>query len=126
MKKIIIASLAGLISFSAVAANNTDWTKLKSKKQTTLGLYMTPSQANEYMEKHADKALFIDVRSRPEVNFLGMPTSANANVPYMKLNDWYSWNAKKKNFNMEVNSDFTASIAEQVKAKGLTKMTHLS
>ena len=121
MKKLLILSLTGLLSLSVQAAGNSDWSKLKSKKQTTLGLYMTPTQASDYMKQNADKALFVDVRSRPEVNFLGMPKSANANVPYMKLNDWYSWNAKKKNFNMEVNSDFAVSIADQVKVKGLTK-----
>lgn len=121
MKKLFILFSAGLLSLSVQASENTDWSKLKSKKQTTLGLYMTPTQANDYMKKHADKALFIDVRTRPEVNFLGMPNTASANVPYMKLNDWYSWNAKKKNFDMEVNSDFAVSILEQVKSKGLTK-----
>ena len=121
MKKLLILSLTGLLSLSVQAAGNSDWSKLKSKKQTTLGLYMTPTQASDYMKQNADKALFVDVRSRAEVNFLGMPKSANANVPYMKLNDWYSWNAKKKNFNMEVNSDFAVSIADQVKVKGLTK-----
>ena len=121
MKKLLVLTLAGLLSLSVQAAGNSDWSKLKSKKQTTLGLYMTPTQASDYMKQNADKALFVDVRSRAEVNFLGMPKSANANVPYMKLNDWYSWNAKKKNFNMEVNSDFAVSIADQVKVKGLTK-----
>jgi len=121
MMVLIATIVSGLIAFSVQAESNTDWTKLKAKKQTELGLYMTPQQASSYMEKHADKALFIDVRSRPEVNFLGMPTVASANIPYMKLTDWYSWNAKKNNFDMEVNSDFAASVEARVKDKGLSK-----
>jgi len=113
--------MVGLISFSIQADTANDWTKLKSKKKTDLGLYMTPQQAYAYMKKNEGKALFIDVRSRPEVNFLGMANIANANVPYMKLNDWYSWNEKKKNFNMDVNSEFAAEIERHVKVSGLTK-----
>ena len=66
-----------------------------------LKLYMTPQQAFETMQKEGEKTIFVDVRTREEVNFLGMPTVADANIPYMKLNEWFAWNTKKKNFQME-------------------------
>jgi len=121
MMIICCTMMAGLIAFSVQAGVNTDWSKLKAKKQTKSGLYMTPEQAYTFIEKNGDKATFIDVRSRPEVNFLGMPTVANANVPYMKLADWYSWNAKKHNFNMELNPEFSQTIESRVKERGLSK-----
>jgi rhodanese-related sulfurtransferase len=55
------------------------------------------------------------------VNFLGMPTTADANVPYMVMNEWYAWNHKKNNFKMEVNSDFADDVAKRMKEKGLSK-----
>lgn len=121
LKTILTIITAGILSLSVQAETNSDWSNLKSKKQTKLGLYMTPNQASNYMKKHESKALFIDVRTRPEVNFLGMPTVASSNIPYMKMNDWYSWNAKKKNFNLDVNSEFSSTVEELVKTKGLTK-----
>lgn len=119
--KVTAIVLSVFIAFSAQAATNNNWSKLKAKKKTDLGLYMTPKQAFTHMNKKASKSLLIDVRSRAEVNFLGMPTVASANIPYMKLNDWYSWNAKKKNFNLDVNSEFAADIANKVKVNGLSK-----
>jgi len=118
---IFSAIMAGLIAFSVQAEINTDWSKLNVKKQTKSGLYMTPEQAYKFMKNNGDKATFIDVRSRPEVNFLGMPTVANANVPYMKLAELYSWNDKKHNFNMELNPEFAQTIDSRVKERGLSK-----
>jgi len=120
MRSILLSSLFCLIMASNLAVAN-DWSSLSKKKQTTLGLYMTPQQAFETMKKDGDKVLFVDVRTREEVNFLGMPTVADANIPYMKLNEWFAWNAKKKNFKMEVNSDFSDDIADRIASKQMTK-----
>jgi len=109
------------MAFSVNALAESDWSKLPKKKQTQLGLYMSPSQAHNVMAKEGDKTLFIDVRTREEVNFLGMPTSADANIPYMKLNEWMAWNEKKGNFKMEVNSEFSDVIEERIASKNLSK-----
>ena len=120
MHSIIVTLILSLmVSFNAANAN--DWSNLSKKKQTTLGLYMTPKQAFDTMQKDSENVLFVDVRTREEVSFLGMPTVADVNVPYMKLNEWFNWNSKKKNFKMEVNSDFTDVITERMNRKQLTK-----
>jgi rhodanese-related sulfurtransferase len=103
------------------SVNAADWSSLPKKKQTKLGIYMTPAEANAYMQENGKKSFFIDVRTRAEVNFLGTPTVADANIPYMKLNEWYAWNDKKGRFKMEVNSEFEGEVAKRVAAKGLTK-----
>jgi len=118
MRFLIILALA--LSTSIASASN-DWSSLPKKKQTSLALYMTPEQAYTTMKTDSENALFVDVRTREEVNFLGMPTVADANIPYMKLNEWFSWNTKKKNFKMEVNSDFADDIADKVASKQLDK-----
>ena len=110
-----------ILIFTTTAANANDWSKLSQKKQTTLGLYMTPQQALDTMKSQPDNTLFIDVRTREEVNFLGMPTVADANIPYMKLNEWFNWNEKKKNFKMEVNSEFIDDITNRLTNKNLSK-----
>ena len=114
-----VALVAAAMSCSVAAGN--EWSKLPKKKQTKLGLYMTASQAYDLVKKDAKNVVFLDVRTRAEVNFLGAPVAVDANVPYMKLNEWYAWNEKKNNFKMEVNSDFADDVADQVAAKGLKK-----
>ena len=121
-KKLAVSAVALsaslLVAQSALAVESSD---LPKKKRTTLELYMTPVEAYEFVTQKADKSLFLDVRTRTEVNFLGMPTNADANVPYMVMNEWYAWDAKKNSFKMEVNSDFADKVAERLEAKGLSK-----
>ena len=50
-----------------------------------------------------------------------MPSNADANVPYMLMNEWFAWNAKKNSFKMEVNSDFADEVAKRLAEKGLNK-----
>lgn len=107
-----------LVSTAVFAA---DATNLPKKKTTTQGLYLTSTEAYDLLQKEANKALFVDVRTRAEVNFLGMPTIADANIPYMKLSEWYAWDEKKKNFKMELNDQFLFKIKERLAAKGLSK-----
>lgn len=119
-RTLTLISVFAIIFASAVAYAITN-PELPKKKQTTLGLYMTSKEAINYLNKKADSSLFVDVRSRAEVNFLGTPTLIDANIPYMELNEWYAWNSKKSNFKMEVNSDFASEIARRMKEKGLSK-----
>ena len=117
--KLFLAALLALFaSQSAFAVDSAD---LPKKKRTKLELYMTPVDAYEFVTKNADKSLFLDVRTRTEVNFLGMPTNVDANVPYMVMNEWYAWDSKKNTFKMEVNSDFADKVAERLAEKGLSK-----
>lgn len=90
------------------------------KMQTKLGLYFTPAQAYEQIQKNGDKTLFIDVRDPIEVNFTGMPAVADANVPF-KFADTTKFNLKKKQFNMVKNKNFVTDVDDRLKAKGLTK-----
>lgn len=88
-------------------------------KRSQIGLYLTSAEAYEMALKEKEALLFIDVRTRAEVNFLGMPTVADANIPYMELDNMYSWDEKKGVFKMEPNSGFVTSVQEQLKKKGL-------
>jgi len=118
-KLIPILTLA-LCAFGA-SAYAADFSKLKKKKQTTLALYLTASEAFDLVSKNNKKILFVDIRTRSEVNFLGMPTLADANVPYMQMNDWYAWNEKKKSFKLDVNNNFASDISARLKKKSLSK-----
>lgn len=38
---------------------------------------------------NSDKILFVDVRTRAEINLLGMPQSVDVNIPYMSMDKHY-------------------------------------
>lgn len=113
-----ISLVLSVLSTTAFAAGSNS---LPKKKQTTLGLYLSSNEAYDLIEAEGDNMLFVDVRTRAEVNFLGMPTVADANIPYMKLSEWYAWDNKKSNFKMELNEEFLPLIKQRLQAKGLNE-----
>ncbi len=94
---------------------------LAKKKTTSQGLYVSSVQAYEQLEGLGDKALFIDVRTRSEVAFLGMPTVADANIPYMTANSFDEWDERKKTFKLRPNSEFVKRVEVLAASRGLTK-----
>jgi rhodanese-related sulfurtransferase len=119
MKKSLL--LISLLTFvTSVAFGGVDVSKLPKKKQTPQGKYLTAKEAYNSVKNEGKNILFVDVRTRAEVEFVGMTNMIDANIPYM-VQDIDSWNEKKKKFNMEANSNFSVVFADVIKAKGLKK-----
>ena len=97
-----------------------DWSKLSKKKQTSLDQYMTSKQAYDHMMKDMDKALFLDVRTPAELNYLGVTSVMDANVPTDTM-DGSAWDDKKKRYVRKHNKSFVADVDARMKAKGLKK-----
>lgn len=108
-----------LMTFSHAAMAD-DWSKLSKKKQTTLGLYMTAEQAYDYMMKNMDKALFLDVRTPSEINYLGAASVMDANVP-TDFMDSTTWDDKKNRYRREHNENFVADVEKRLQEKSLSK-----
>lgn len=115
----ILLSFILLIAFSN-SATAEDWSKLSKKKQTTLGLYMTSTQAYDYMMKNMDNALFLDVRTPSELNYLGVVSVMDANVPTDTM-DSSAWDDKKSRYVRKHNDNFVADVDARLKEKGLKK-----
>lgn len=123
MKKLLAVTLSTLIlTLSAASVSFAgEWDNLPKKKVTTLGLYLHPADAMKYVQENQGKVLFLDVRSREEVQFLGMSTLVDANIPYMQNPEWPEWNDAGKNFKLVPNSNFAADVERRLKEKGLAK-----
>ena len=116
--KTIISALL-IASTSTAFAVSGD--KLPGKKQTEFKLYLTATEANAMVSKKAKDTLFLDIRTRAEVNFLGMPSNADANIPYFTPDSWENFDTKKKIFKLAPNSNFLTAVEERLKEKGLDK-----
>ncbi len=108
------------LAFAAPSFAEVDVSKLPKKKLTTLGLYMTAKEAYDYMMKHMDKTLFVDVRTPSELNYLGATTVMDRHVPWVFM-DSSGWNAKKHRYKRRPNTNFVADMDAALKKKGLTK-----
>ncbi len=78
VRVLIAVAFSAALSFTAAFAND-----IPQSKQTTAGLYLTAVEAAAMLE--ADDTVFIDVRSRSEVAFLGLPVRVDKNIPYMDM-----------------------------------------
>ena len=90
-------------------------------KRTKAGLYLSAVDAGPMIERFKEKVLFVDVRTRGELMFAGMPTLVDVHVPLMFDPDGGRFDADRGSFVLVVNPDFVARIDRALAAKGLTR-----
>jgi len=115
----LVAFLAASGLLAPTSANAFDAASVPAPKKTKLGQYFSSQEAASFMDQHGSKALFLDVRTPAELEFLGMPSQADANVPYMKEPDFPAFDGAKGNFKLETNPDFLPEVRRRLAAKGL-------
>ena len=104
-------------------ATTVDAKALSKKKQTRLGLYVSAGEAAELMMAHSD-ILLLDVRTRAELMFVGMPTVAAKNIPYVDFGS-YAYDVKKKTYKLDPNPAFSSEVEKFLATKGASKSTTL-
>jgi len=113
----IIVGLAATGAWAGELATNIDSANLPVKKQTTLGLYLTSAEAHDYVTGHSS-VLFVDVRTRAEVNFIGWADDVDANIPFKYLDDGYQLNEKGTAYLEIDNDNFGFEIDDLVAVAG--------
>ena len=118
---ILIASACATLAVAHTQAHAVEAAAVPVSKQTTAGRYLDAREAFALKQKLGPKAFFVDVRTRYEVSYVGMPTVADANIPYVEHPDDAPWDDKADRFKLEINSEFGAELARRTAAKGLGK-----
>ena len=115
----VFATLLFVMSFiNAFAVDKKD---IPEYKQTRAERYLTSKEAYEEIQTNKSKILFLDVRTRAEVAVVGMPTVADANVPYMFMAEPMIWSDDWENFEMTKNQNFLNVVKQRLEEKGLTQ-----
>lgn len=114
---LVILAVACAFTISSLAAA----ADLPKSKISKAGLYLTADEARALLED--ENVIFIDIRSRAEVAFLGLPTRVNVHIPYMVMPITPEFDAKKGTYKLEINPDFPAVFERYVKAQGLSRDT---
>ena len=103
-------------------AGEVDPASLPEIKRSKLQLYLSPREAHEILRKDAAHTLFLDVRTRAEAMYVGMPTAVDALVPYMEHQEIMSdWDERRHMYLLLPNSDFVQEAVARLQAKGLTR-----
>jgi rhodanese-related sulfurtransferase len=92
-----------------------------ANKRTTRGLYLTATDAFGMVGEDPAKVLFIDVRTRGELQFIGMATLVDAHVPYLVEAAPLQWDDASSSFKLVPNPDFVAAADRRLAQKGLTR-----
>ena len=125
MRHFALAALLAIGSLSGslpVLAEGVDARTLPDYKHSRLQLYLTPAEAYEIMGREPARTLFLDVRTRAEAMYVGMPTVADALVPYVEHQELMTdWDERRHMYQLEPNSDFIQEAESRLKEKGLGK-----
>lgn len=99
-------------------AHAMDGANVPEDKRTTLGLYMSSSEAAAFMESNGKYALFLDVRDPHELQTTGMADVVDYNVPFNFINT-NKWDEEKSRFQFDINPSFVKDASSRFKTKGL-------
>lgn len=127
LKRICLLVASLLLPLSAAAI---DVSSVKPCHHTPFGLYMTPFEAWEMKRQSPDGVLFVDVRTRSEVQYVGFTEYADANIPFMLQPGDYAWLANEKqpgtgNFRKIPNRDFVTAMDRLLQSRGLDRSAPL-
>lgn len=112
-----IVSLAALVMMSLAAAA----LDVPKEKQTKLGKYVTAKEAAEVLKAETAKTLFVDVRTRAEIQFVGYASAIDTAVPFVDMSQFGEWDDKAGRYKLEANPVFSQTVEKALLAKGLTK-----
>jgi rhodanese-related sulfurtransferase len=88
-------------------------------KRTARGLYVTAQDAYEMISEAPDKVLFVDVRTRGELQFIGMPTLVDAHVPFLVEASPPQWDTANSTFKLVANRTFVDDVDKRLAQKGI-------
>lgn len=94
---------------------------IPAAKCTTRGLYVTAQDAYDMVSEAPQKVLFIDVRTRGELQFIGMPVLVDAHVPIV-VETWPpQWDEATSSLKLVPNPTFVKDVDKRLAQKGLTR-----
>ena len=111
------------LAAAAIIATSATATDLPEAKRTKAGLYVTAAEAGDMLNDPS--VVFIDVRSRAEVSFLGLPSRVNVHIPYMVMPMVAMYDSDAKGYGLELNPDFPMDFKSYAASRGLSEDTKI-
>ncbi len=90
-------------------------------KRTARGLYLTAVDAFDMVSEDPGSVLFLDVRTRGELQFIGMPMLVDAQVPFLIEATPLAWDEVSSSFKLIPKPDFVAAVDARLARKGLAR-----
>lgn len=98
---------------------------IPEKLKTVYGLYLTPHEAYNLKTSRGSEILFVDLRSRPELKFIGASELIDANIPSRFINTKFTWSDKANTYRTTRNDHFVADFEKLLGIKNKGKDTSI-
>jgi rhodanese-related sulfurtransferase len=116
-----LAATWGILACMTGAVWALDVAQVPDAKRSASGLHLTASEAAAMKQANPSKVLFIDIRTRAEAMYLGMPTLVDYLVPVLDFSELWEWSAEQGEYLQQGNPHFVQDIEKRLAAKGLGK-----
>lgn len=122
----LIGALVGIgwLAAGLPVLADVDPSTVPTAKQTRAGRYLLAAEVPRFIAEQGGsaKVLFIDVRTRTEAMYVGMPTGVDALVPYVEHQELMTdWDDKRGMYQLEPLQDFVPEMNRRRAVKGLDK-----
>ena len=111
----LVATACLVVSFAAAAL------EIPKEKQTKLGKYVDAREAAAVVKAERDKVVFVDVRTRGELQFVGWTPEIDGTVAFVEMSQFGEWDDKAARYKLEPNPVFSDSVGALLAKKGLGK-----
>jgi rhodanese-related sulfurtransferase len=118
------AASAGLAASACATRTPVDPAAVPEPKRTRAGLYLSAAEVPGFVASHggAARVLFLDVRTRAEAMYVGMPAGVDALVPFVEHQELMTdWDDRRGMYRLEPLQDFVPEANRRREAKGLAK-----
>lgn len=113
-----VALLLALAVSSALAI---EADQVPDNKRSASGLHLTAVEAAAMKQANPERVLLVDIRTRAEAMYLGMPTLADHLVPVLDFPDMWEWSEAQGEYLQQGNPNFVKDIEQRLQQAGLTK-----
>lgn len=120
MMRFLSAVVLSLFLLSSGSALALEASEVPKKRLTPQNLYLSPAEAHQMVSQEKDKLLFVDVRTRVELQYFGIADGVDANIPYYYVDQW-NWTTKHSRFERIDNKKFISTLDRRLEEKGLSR-----
>lgn len=120
---VVTAVGTGWLCWPGVSWSAVDPASVPEAKRTRAGRYLLAAEVPAFIEAHGGtaKLLFLDIRTRAEAMYLGMPAGVDALVPYVEHQELMTdWDEQRAAYKLEPMQDFVPEVRRRLQQKGLT------
>lgn len=114
--RIILAALSGSVMIGSVVAAD-----IPASKRTSLGKYLTASEAHQIVQSEGGGVVFLDVRTGTELMHVGVAAGLTAHVPLAEIAQPITWDDKAGGVRHVANDRFVADVDGVVAKAGARK-----